>query len=376
MSPGSETKAGQAGGRIHGLDGLRAVSIVMVMASHVAGSALSWGGQIPLGSAHRWGKVGVRVFFVISGFLITKLLIDERARHRTEPRPVSIAAFYVRRAFRILPAFGVYLAAIVGLSALGLAELPLNDLVHAATYTTNFDVERSWLVSHIWSLSVEEHYYLLWPLAFALLSLRGSFRVALAACVLSPLARLAVVRLLPESLDALVWQATPCVADSIATGSLLAYARDPAARAEVGPLAAWLERALSISRASAWTHLLLVAAFFTYLLESRPTVWTLVAVSFSNVAFALVVDRVVSDRSDPFGRLLSTRPLERLGVLSYSLYLWQQLFLRQSRVEGPGLFSVLCAFPLNVVLALILAQLSFRLVEKPLLRKKPRWADR
>lgn len=361
--------------RIHGLDGLRAVSILMVMASHVAGSALTWGGRVPLGSAHAWGKVGVRVFFVISGFLITKLLIDERARHSGETRPVSIRAFYLRRAFRILPAFFAYLLAIVALRAAGLVDVATNDLVHAATYTTNFDVDRSWLVSHIWSLSVEEHYYLLWPVAFALVPLRWSLRIALAACVLSPLARLGVVRLLPESLDALVWQATPCVADSIATGSLLAFARDPAARAEAGPLASWIERALAITRRSGWIHLGIIAAFFTYLLETRPTIWTLVGVSFSNVAFALSVDRVVSDRSDPFGRLMTVRPLERLGVLSYSLYLWQQLFLRQSAVEAPG-WALVCSFPLNVVLALGLAQLSFRLIEKPALRARPRWADR
>ncbi len=344
----------------------------MVMASHVAGSAILGGGSIPLGSAHAWGKVGVRVFFVISGFLITRLLLGERARHGG----VSVRAFYVRRAFRILPAYGVYLAALGGLGALGAVEIPTNDLVHAATYTTNFDVERSWLVSHIWSLSVEEHYYLLWPVAFALLRPRHAFFVALAACVVSPVCRYLVVTRLPEHLDALVWQATPCVADSIATGSLLAFARDPEARLEAGPIAALFERVLSATRKSAWTYLAMVAAFFTYRLETRPTVWTLVGVGFSNVAFALAVDRAVTTQTDPFGRLLTTRALERVGVLSYSLYLWQQLFLRQSSVDGPGLWATVCAFPLNVVLSLGLAHLSYELIERRVLAMRPRSADR
>ncbi len=358
--------------RIHGLDGLRALSIVMVMASHLAGSAIVGGGQIPLGSAHAWGKVGVRVFFVISGFLITKLLIDEARRHAG----VSIRAFYVRRAYRILPAFGVYLAALVGLRALGWADVPTNDLVHALTYTTNFDVERSWLVSHIWSLSVEEHYYLVWPIAFALLRPKHAFTLALATCFVSPVARFLVFAKLPEHLDSLVWQATPCVADSIATGCLLAYARDPEARAEVGIPALLIERFLQITRRSAWTYVALLPAFFTYLLETRPTIWTLVAVSFSNVAFVVVIDRAVTTQSDPFGKLLTLPTIERVGVLSYSLYLWQQLFLRQSAVGGSSGWSILCAFPINIFAALACAHVSYELVERRILRKRPRWADR
>lgn len=343
----------------------------MVMASHLAGSAIVGGGVIPLGAAHAWGKVGVRVFFVISGFLITKLLLEEARRHDR----VSVRAFYVRRAFRILPAFVVYLAVLVGLRRLGWVEIAADDLWHAVTYTTNFDVDRSWLVSHIWSLSVEEHYYLVWPIVFALARGRGPFYVALATTVASPLSRYAVFALFPERLDALVWQATPCVADSIATGCLLAYARDPIARGTVGRAASLLDRFFSITRRSALTYGLLVPAFFTYLLETRPTIWTLFAVSFSNVAFAAVIDRVVTDRTDWVGRLLVTRPIERVGVLSYSLYLWQQLFLRQTVVESP-IWATLCAFPINLLLAFALAYASFSLVERRALRLRPRSADR
>jgi peptidoglycan/LPS O-acetylase OafA/YrhL len=358
--------------RIPGLDGLRALSIVMVMASHLAGSAILGGGQIPLGTAHAWGKVGVRVFFVISGFLITKLLIEEVRRLEG----VSIRAFYVRRVFRILPAFVVYLVVLLGLRALGWVAVPADDLWHAATYTTNFDVDRAWLVSHIWSLSVEEHYYLVWPLVFAVASRRAPFWVALLTCIVSPVARYCVFAFLPEHLDALVWQATPCVADSIATGCILAYVRDPDARESIGPLARLLDRLLAYTRRSAATYALLLPAFFTYLLETRPTVWTLVAVSFSNVAFATVIDRVVTDQSDLVGRLLMSRVAERVGVLSYSLYLWQQLFLRQSAVEAPSPWAHLCAFPLNLVAAFACAHVCFELIERRALRMRPRSADR
>ncbi|NUP07612.1 MAG: acyltransferase [Polyangiaceae bacterium] len=363
--------------RIPGLDGLRALSIVMVLASHVAGSAVIGGAaigvpHIPLGEAHAWGKVGVRVFFVISGFLITKLLLDEGRRHGG----VSIGAFYVRRAYRILPAYLAYLAVLITLRTVGWVDIPTNDLVHAATYTTNFDVERSWLVSHIWSLSVEEHYYLVWPIAFALLRPKYAFYAALGACLLSPIARYLVFAKLPGDLDALVWQATPCVADSIATGCLLAYARDRTARVEVGGPAVFLDRCLEITRGSSWTYLALLPAFFTYLLEDRPTIWTLAAVSFSNVAFAIVVDRAVTTQSDFVGRVLCRPWIERLGVLSYSLYLWQQLFIRQSVVDDPPVWAALCAFPVNIVVALACAHLSYEGIERVALRRRPRWSNR
>ncbi|NUO53403.1 MAG: acyltransferase [Polyangiaceae bacterium] len=356
-------------GRIAGLDGLRAVSIVLVMASHAAGTALVGGGSIPLGEAHRWGKVGVRVFFVISGFLITKLLLDEE----TKFGDVSVKAFYVRRAFRILPAFLVYLAFVGALTIAGREAVPANDFIHALTYTVNFDVSRHWLVSHMWSLSVEEQFYLLWPLAFGLLGARRAFWVAVLTCVIGPIARWVILMRLPEHLDALVWQAFPAVGDSIATGCILAFVWMGRAPASVQPL---LQRIVALAEATPATYLLFPAAFFTYLLEYRPTVWTLVGVTFSNVAFALVVARVVKTRADGIGRVLVHKWIERVGVLSYSLYLWQQVFLRQSVVEGSSLWKTACSFPLSFVLAYVLAHVSYELVERRALRAKPRWADR
>lgn len=344
----------------------------MVMASHAAGTRLVVGGAIPLGTAHQWGKVGVRVFFVISGFLITKLLIDEWHRYGA----VSIRAFYVRRAYRILPAFIAYLGVLLVLSGTGVVSIPTNDLVHAATYTTNFDVERSWFVSHIWSLSVEEQFYLVWPVLFATLGKVWAFRAAVAACVLSPLSRYAIVKVLPVELDALVWQATPAVADSIATGCILAYLRSDTALPGTGALGRALARFVRQTRSTPLTYVLFPAAFLTYLIEDRPTVWTLLGVSFSNVGFALCIDRAVSTQGDPVGRLLVHPLLERVGVLSYSLYLWQQLFLRQADVDLHPIAERLGSFPISVVLAFATGALSYYGIERPLLRRRPRSAAR
>ena len=216
----------------------------------------------------------------------------------------------------------------------------------------------------------------MWPVAFVWLGERRAFFAAFAACVVSPICRLLIFKALPTHLDALIWQATPAVADCLATGCILAYVRNDAARSAVGALGAWLNRVLLVTRSTPLTYLLLPAAFMTYLLETRPMIWSLVGVSFSNVAFALCIDRAVHDQSDAVGRVLVNRTVERLGVLSYSLYLWHEPFLRQSRVVGPTWVQVVTSFPVSVILALIVAWLSYELVEKPILRRRPRWADR
>ena len=132
-------------------------------------------------------------------------MLDEAEKHGG----VSIAAFYVRRVYRILPAFFVYLGALVALALAGVAGIAWNDLVHAATYTTNFDVERHWFVSHIWSLSVEEQFYLFWPVLFGALGRRRALWAAVIACLVAPICRWFILAKLPEHLDSLVWQATP-----------------------------------------------------------------------------------------------------------------------------------------------------------------------
>src|ERR1051326_4168606 len=136
---------------IPGLDGLRGLSIALVFAGHLGGGR----GFLPADVMRHFGdlaNLGVRVFFVISGFLITGLLIREtEAKGR-----ISLGEFYYRRTFRILPAFYTFLAAAAIAQALGVISLKSGALVHAATFTTHYHHDRAWWLGHIWSLSVEE----------------------------------------------------------------------------------------------------------------------------------------------------------------------------------------------------------------------------
>jgi peptidoglycan/LPS O-acetylase OafA/YrhL len=358
--------------RLHGLDGLRAISILVVMAAHVCRTRILGGYVAPQADSHAWGKIGVRVFFVISGFLITKLMLEEHDRHGD----VSIRCFYVRRAYRILPAFLAYLAVVVALSVAGLSPVPWNDVAHAATYTTNFDLERHWNVGHIWSLSVEEQFYLAWPPVVAFLGRKAAFFAALATCLVGPLSRWFIYRHLPPELESMSWQVTPAVADSLATGCLLAFLRHEGSLASLGGIGKHVVRLLDRARSTPRIYALLPFAFATFLLEDRPTIQSLVGVTFTNVVFALAIDRAVHDQQDPFGRFLRHPWMERIGVLSYSLYLWQQLFLRQSLTEGELGAVIVTTFPLSFALALVVAHASYEWLERPALRRRPRWADR
>ncbi len=163
----------------------------------------------------------MEVFFVISGFLITVLILRERERTGR----LDIKAFYVRRILRIVPAYACLLLVVACLQAMGLARLAGSDWLAALTYTVNFLRHPAWEVGHAWSLSIEEHFYLAWPFVLAALPTLGP-PAALGCMVFCFVARWAVMLLAPAWTPmAELW--TFIRIDSIAAGCLLAFlARD------------------------------------------------------------------------------------------------------------------------------------------------------
>ena len=145
---------------IPSLDGLRAISISLVLFGHLVGTR-NFGRPDPgLGDV---AHLGVVVFLVISGFLITSLLLKEHAHTGT----VSLKLFYARRSLRIFPASYAFLACVGLLWLGGTIHLRPADIWHAASYTVNYVENTSWEVAHLWSLSIEEQFYLLWPFALS-----------------------------------------------------------------------------------------------------------------------------------------------------------------------------------------------------------------
>jgi peptidoglycan/LPS O-acetylase OafA/YrhL len=341
-----ERRDASALGRIPSLDGLRAISIAMVLFAHLAGTE-----RFPVmartGNLLGLGELGVHVFFVISGFLITRLLMDELDRHGR----ISLSAFYLRRTLRIFPPYYAYLAVVFLLSGAGWLELAPHDIAHGATYTSNYYPGRSWFLGHTWSLSVEEQFYLLWPALLVLAGRRRAIVVAALTVLAVPIIRVATWELMRWAGDG-IGHRFETVADAIAIGCVLAGVR------------AWLHRSPVYMRALASPYFTIVPLIViaANLLHDHPVVYWTVGLFLVNIGVAACIDWCVTLPTGRIGRVINTAPMVFVGTMSYSLYLWQQIFLNRSSA------NVVSTFPLNLTLAVAAALASYYLVERPSLR--------
>jgi peptidoglycan/LPS O-acetylase OafA/YrhL len=315
--------------RIPSLDGLRAISISLVVGGHMA----NWG-HAP-GFLTRYANLGVRFFFVISGYLITTILLGEQIRTGT----ISLREFYVRRAYRIFPAAMCFMVVIF---LFYWHTLRWYEIVATLFYLANFLPYRLWILGHLWSLSVEEQFYFLWPSVLRRWYQHRTMMLC-AAILVTPIARTFFFFLkVPNG----GYGNLLTVGDTLATGCLLAVlgARMPEIR--------WKATALM---------LVAVALIPLYHADSRlRTVFILfVLAPILHFSIAGILLHVVQH---PY-RLLNLAPVVWLGNISYSLYLWQQFFLDPSSSSRYG-----------VLWAVGLACVSYYLVEKPMLRLRDRMA--
>ena len=347
----SGAAAGSAmhGERIPSLDGFRAISIGLVVFGHLLGTS----GFLPLDvNKHlALGELGVRVFFVISGFLITNLLLAEAA----STGRIRVGRFYLRRTFRIFPPYYVFILALALAELVRWIELAPGDLVRTLTYTSNYHVTRSWNVGHTWSLSVEEQFYLLWPALIVVLGGRRAVWIAASFVLAAPLIRLGLWELTVSARDG-VGHRFETIADSIAVGCVLSGAR------------AWLHRQPLYDRVlvSRWLLLAPIVVVLSGALSQHPRIDFLVGFTLRNVLVALCIDRWVTYPSGRIGDVLNSRPFVFVGLISYSIYLWQQVFINRYTTSLPT------SFPLNIALAVVAALASYYLVERPSLRLRQR----
>jgi len=329
--------------RLPGLDGLRGISIVIVMLAH----GLSTAGN-PVGEWFLPATTGVKIFFVLSGFLITKLLLDEQDRTGR----LDLPRFYARRALRIVPPLAGFLGVMALLQVAGRAEIGATDWIAAATFTLNF-IKHNWTIGHLWSLAVEEQFYLFFPLLLAATEIRGTTALGFAGIVILPALRYAATIHLPGTHINLSGAAQVWPADFIACGCVLAIAAHNNRS----------RRILEIIR-QPWCAAL--AALTIVTIEIRGNLYLLdPAVGF---AIAVIVWWGTGTANSLVGRILNARPLVVLGTISYSLYLWQQYFLLNPN------HSLLTMFPLSFGFAISAGALSHWLTERPLNRIRRRLA--
>jgi len=351
------------GQHLAALDGLRGVAILGVLLFHT--------GHLS------GGFLGVDLFFALSGYLITDLLLREIAATGT----VSLVAFWGRRIRRLLPALSVMLAGVTLLVwAVGTPDLvrtTLSDgpwvqwdlvnwhlLAESASYWDRFGSDR--VFEHLWSIAVEEQFYLVWPvlvLVIARWGRRVADRVAMAAVLGSVISLILMIALVSPADPTRVYTGTDTRAFSLLLGALVATqpGRDVLARA-VG------------RRAGGWMALLAVGIGAAWLLVDGVTsLWLYTGGLFvHSLAAALLVGLCVQAPRTLVARILARQPLRWLGLISYSLYLWHWpvivlLSTQRTGLGGWAETAAVCAVSIG------LAALSKYLVEDPV-RFRAGWA--
>ena len=323
--------------RIPSLDGLRAVSILLVVLGHLAGTqnAPPWFAVFEL-----YANFGVRVFFVISGYLITSLLLAERQKTGS----ISIREFYKRRCYRIFPAAYAF-ALVMGIVAY--RSLSAFDLASMLTYTTNYNLARPWIIGHLWSLSVEEQFYLLWPFLLGACFSRR-IPILLGTILIIPLSNCIMLYYGVRGVGNYFWT----VADALAMGCLLSI---------LNPTVEKYRRFVT-SRFMLLVSALTLALPVVGSLVHVHGLTTLVGFTLMHIGMALTIAHCVRV---PYW-VLNNFGMTKIGVLSYSFYLWQQPFLDRLSTAW---YTV---FPVNIALAALCAYMSYTLVERPVLGLRDR----
>ena len=344
--------------RIPALDGLRAIAVVLVMAGH--GSEA----YIPHLAESVWlapllnASLGVRLFFVLSGFLITTLLLREHQRNGS----IDWRAFLFRRCLRIWPALYTYLAVMLLLAALGILTISSGQFLAAATFSWNYaslwlhygTVQGSWFLGHLWTLALEQQFYLIWPLVIVALGWRHAARLSILVPLILPVLRVLLWLAFPGQRGQLGMMFHTAI-DSILIGCAFAIYQEPTRR--------WLV-----------CHQWLLPLAFGFVFFLSPLLGDLLRPWRITVGFGLdgvACGVLILAARDPFSqlsqrwaRLLQWRPLVGVGTISYGLYIWQQPFLTHFNTTWTGVF------PFSMLAAFACASISWFVVEQPALRGK------
>ncbi|MSW86372.1 MAG: acyltransferase family protein, partial [Actinobacteria bacterium] len=366
-------KSGEMG-YLPGLDGVRALAVIGVLLYHADVTGTKGG----FFTGFAGGFLGVDVFFVLSGFLITTLIVEEFARSGR----INFGQFYLRRARRLLPALFLMLAVVAVIAAFfyhDSAQSVRTDGLASLLYVTNWwfifqehSYFTSWgtsLLQHLWSLSVEEQFYLIWPaIAFVLLKWRGRKAVFVTALVLS--------------IASTIWMFYV-----VTSQGLLQPGADPS-RAYFGTDTHVMGLLLGAAMAIVWRPGRLkqtlnagaqMTITFIGFASLAVIIWIFIGVPESShwlyqggfLAISFIVCLLIAGASHPgapFGKIFGAQPMRWFGQRSYGLYLWHwPIFLLLQPVEDIPIVGV-WNFVLRMALTCGVAELSYRFFELPIRR--------
>jgi peptidoglycan/LPS O-acetylase OafA/YrhL len=299
-------------GHIKGLDFLRALSILLVIIGHRTEDRIAY---LPALSG-----LGVSIFFVLSGFLITGLLLDEFQRSNT----IELISFYKRRAARLLPAFYLYLLLAIVAIAIGNHAIPWPAIISSIFYVTNyyqaFTGAAANIVSHCWSLAVEEQFYVIWPLTLLLvLRFKARLLLILALLVLAVWCwRMWLATLSPPPIDYL-YRSLETRGDALAIGALFAA---------LIRSSDWRPK-MAILINNLWLALILpIVLLLLNLLESNGVIFKYgICYAFESIVIALLLLITIShaNKKNIAARILNQPVFVKMGQVSYGMYLFHGL---------------------------------------------------
>ncbi len=356
-----------------GLDGLRAVSVIAVLLYHASDVGIEW---LPEG-----GFLGVEIFFVISGYLITALLLAEYRNHASATGGagrVNLKQFWMRRARRLLPALYLLLITVSLVWFLFIRDEMYKlrgDVVAALTYVTNWYLvfsQQSYFeqagrpspLRHLWSLAVEEQFYLLWPilLVVLLVAFRGKLNRVLGMIIIGALASTVLMAVLyePGTDPSRVYYGTDTRAAGLLIGAALAFLAPPwRLTRNTGRYAGWVIDGIGLAMIAA------IGWFFVNTNEFDDFLYQ-GGFALLSIITAVMIFVVAHPVSHLGRKVFGTSLLVWIGVRSYGIYLWHWPVYMVTRPDLDVGFSGYPLLFVRLAITVVLAELSFRLLEKPI----------
>lgn len=343
---------------IPSLNGWRAIAVTLVVLGHLKTTLNADSVIYKILDNLIFADFGVRIFFVLSGFLITTLLLKEKNKNGK----ISIKNFFVRRFLRIVPVLWLYLATVAILNQFFDFKFTLFHFLGPLLYVNNFNFFPStWLLGHTWSLAVEEQFYLIWPFLFSFFS--RILDVSLFFIIVTPI--ISIITYFKPNLSTYLLEPFFRPAAAIFTGAVLSIV--------------WSKNFYQINinnylKSIAFYLLALFALVISILRHHgifgfvlHPGGDTLLNL----IICYLIVFSILKKETSVY-TTLNLPIFVKIGILSYSIYIWQQLFLIPNgglRAWGQYFF-----FPLNIIAAFGVAYLSYHYFEKPFLKLKHKFS--
>ncbi len=345
--------------KLPALDGLRGVSIAFVIFSHFIFFT-------PFNEATNFGMVGVDIFFVISGFLITTLLLKERIQNGR----ISLKKFYIRRALRILPVVVLFLVVLLLLNKIFSLGINMRSFLASILFVRNLPIPNcnDWHTAHFWSLGVEEQFYLLFPFLLTRLSIQQYKKLILVLICIIPFVNYVFYNKVGVfETNKIIHLAALVFANLMGKGTALILIGS-----YVSVLMFTRSKALEFVNQT-WSPVLSLILFIFALFLRFPGS-PLFIQYFSDIVFAFLIGIVIILNlrgSSLMARFLNTKWLAQLGILSYSLYIWQQIFTHEQPWSKSFKYSDSIVF--NLVALFIVGFVSYYFYERWFLTLKERF---